>query len=294
MGKVKLIVYECFTGKQNDAWGKLIGITNSAGTSIINKQTTSTSLANLNPLRYRGYYYDNETGFYYLQSRYYDPAVKRFINADIYTSTDSADAVSCNMFVYCRNNPVITADEDGECPNVIIGAIVGAVINTAFAVLERKPVDEVIVSAVCGAVGGGLTAMGLGVVGGAVSSFVDSAYGNAKKVASNKMSIGQAIVETAVDTTLGTAFGAMGSGTTADIAKGNRIFSAGWNGLKTLVQESVHPAVKSTAKKALKAAVKYTVKTTVSEFVSTAITTVISKGVNKLTGKVYGAYMSAY
>ena len=66
-----------------DAWGKLIGITNSAGTSIINKQTTSTSLANLNPLRYRGYYYDNETGFYYLQSRYYDPAVRRFINADV-------------------------------------------------------------------------------------------------------------------------------------------------------------------------------------------------------------------
>ena len=96
-----------------DAWGKLIGITNSAGTSIINKQTTSTSLANLNPLRYRGYYYDNETGFYYLQSRYYDPAVKRFINADVYASTDSADAIACNMFAYCGNNPVMHADPNG-------------------------------------------------------------------------------------------------------------------------------------------------------------------------------------
>ena len=96
-----------------DAWGKLIGITNSAGTSIINKQTTSTSLANLNPLRYRGYYYDNETGFYYLQSRYYDPAVRRFINADVYASTDAADAVSCNMFAYCRNNPIISTDPFG-------------------------------------------------------------------------------------------------------------------------------------------------------------------------------------
>ena len=96
-----------------DAWGKLIGITNSAGTSIINKQTTSTSLANLNPLRYRGYYYDNETGFYYLQSRYYDPAVRRFINADVYASTDSSDAIACNMFAYCSNNPVNMVDSSG-------------------------------------------------------------------------------------------------------------------------------------------------------------------------------------
>ena len=96
-----------------DAWGKLIGITNSAGTSIINKQTTSTSLANLNPLRYRGYYYDNETGFYYLQSRYYDPTVRRFVNADMYTSTDSSSAIACNMFAYCANNPVNLVDYAG-------------------------------------------------------------------------------------------------------------------------------------------------------------------------------------
>ena len=95
-----------------DAWGKLIGITNSAGTSIINKQTTSTSLANLNPLRYRGYYYDNETGFYYLQSRYYDPAVKRFINADIYASTGQG-FIGTNMFAYCNNNPISFSDYTG-------------------------------------------------------------------------------------------------------------------------------------------------------------------------------------
>ena len=95
-----------------DAWGKLIGITNSAGTSIINKQTTSTSLANLNPLRYRGYYYDNETGFYYLQSRYYDPVNHRFINADIYSSTGQG-FVGTNMFAYCLNNPINCIDSEG-------------------------------------------------------------------------------------------------------------------------------------------------------------------------------------
>ena len=83
-----------------DAWGKIL---DSGG-----------NLAEINPLRYRGYYYDNETGFYYLQSRYYDPANRRFMNADIYASTDSSDAVSCNMFVYCGNNPVSNTDESGD------------------------------------------------------------------------------------------------------------------------------------------------------------------------------------
>ena len=70
-------------------------------------------LAEINPLRYRGYYYDSETGFYYLQSRYYDPENHRFINADTYASTDSGDAISCNVFAYCNNNPVVFLDSTG-------------------------------------------------------------------------------------------------------------------------------------------------------------------------------------
>ena len=83
-----------------DAWG--------------NVTSKSGSLADLNPLRYRGYYYDTETGYNYLQSRYYDPANHRFINADVYTSTDSNDAISCNMFAYCGNNPVRRVDAGGN------------------------------------------------------------------------------------------------------------------------------------------------------------------------------------
>ena len=70
-------------------------------------------LAEVNPLRYRGYYYDSETGFYYLRSRYYDPENHRFINADTYASTDSGDAIACNMFAYCNNNPVVFLDSTG-------------------------------------------------------------------------------------------------------------------------------------------------------------------------------------
>ena len=90
-----------------DAWGNIL---DSGG-----------NLAEINPLRYRGYYYDNETGFYYLQSRYYDPANRRFINADVYSSTDSSDAVSCNMFAYCGNNPVINWDPEGDTFSLSIG-----------------------------------------------------------------------------------------------------------------------------------------------------------------------------
>ena len=64
--------------------------------------------------RYRGYYYDTETGFYYLQSRYYDPANHRFINADVYASNGQG-FIGTNMLSYCNNNPVNMYDFDGKC-----------------------------------------------------------------------------------------------------------------------------------------------------------------------------------
>ena len=82
-----------------DAWGNLL---DSGG-----------NLATVNPLRYRGYYYDSETGFYYLQSRYYDPANRRFINADVYASTGQG-FVGTNMFAYCNNKPIINSDPSGH------------------------------------------------------------------------------------------------------------------------------------------------------------------------------------
>ncbi len=91
-----------------NAWGELLSVTDDDGTAI----TNSLAIAHLNPLRYRGYYYDTETGFYYLQSRYYDPANRRFINADIYTSTGQG-FLGSNMYAYCGNNPVFSTDPYG-------------------------------------------------------------------------------------------------------------------------------------------------------------------------------------
>jgi len=69
-------------------------------------------MAQHNPLRYRGKYFDNSTGLYYLQSRFYDPMVGRFINADGYVSTGQG-ILGFNMFTYCLNNPANFEDQDG-------------------------------------------------------------------------------------------------------------------------------------------------------------------------------------
>ena len=92
-----------------NAWGEVISVTNANDVAI----TSATHIGNLNPLRYRGYYYDTETNFYYLQSRYYDPTIHRFISADSYTSTGQG-FVGYNMFAYCNNNPVIYFDATGS------------------------------------------------------------------------------------------------------------------------------------------------------------------------------------
>ena len=145
-----------------DAWGNCTVYDSSA--KVL---TDPTSIANLNPLRYRGYYYDAETGFYYLQSRYYDPAICRFINADTFATTDANGLLSANMFAYCENNPVMRTDEDGEIWHIVAGAVIGAVTNGIGTVVSNlvtgKPATDGLVGALLsGFVGGMVSATGLG------------------------------------------------------------------------------------------------------------------------------------
>ncbi|MBE6683537.1 MAG: RHS repeat-associated core domain-containing protein [Ruminococcaceae bacterium] len=74
--------------------------------------TLASTVGAYNPFRYRSYYYDTETGFYYLQSRYYDPTVGRFLNSDGIIGANGG-IEGYNMFAYCNNNPVMYADETG-------------------------------------------------------------------------------------------------------------------------------------------------------------------------------------
>ncbi len=91
-----------------DAWGSPVTTTYSNG--------GASTAARFNPFRYRGYYYDTETGFYYLNSRYYDSEIGRFINADNRISGVGGDIRGYNPFVYCYNNPVNLDDPTGNWP----------------------------------------------------------------------------------------------------------------------------------------------------------------------------------
>ena len=96
-----------------DAWGKPTAVAGGmAGT-----------LGALNPFRYRGYVWDEESGFYYVSSRYYDPEVGRWINADGELSEVGGDIRGYNLFAYCFNNPVNMDNPTGQWPKWLTGAL---------------------------------------------------------------------------------------------------------------------------------------------------------------------------
>ena len=97
-----------------DAWGKLISTTG----------TLASTLGANNPFRYRGYYYDTETGLYYLTTRYYDPEVCRFISADVYMTTGQG-VLGGNMWAYCGNNPVVRYEVQGKFWGLVAKVVVG-------------------------------------------------------------------------------------------------------------------------------------------------------------------------
>ena len=98
-----------------DAWGNVLTVTNSNNSEI----TDPNHIANLNPFRYRSYYYDSESGLYYLMSRYYDPVTHRFLNADGYFQSGNG-ILDTNMNAYCRNNPIMNSDPTGNHPSDVI------------------------------------------------------------------------------------------------------------------------------------------------------------------------------
>ena len=124
------------------------------------KTTDPTFIGHINPLRYRGYYYDRETRLYYLQSRYYDFANCRFINADTFATTDANGFLSANMFAYCENNPIMRTDESGEFFNTVIGAVVGATFGAVSAAIAGTSIWG---GALSGAVSGAIAGFGVDV-----------------------------------------------------------------------------------------------------------------------------------
>ena len=106
-----------------DAWGNHTYSTTSGITSLERRIVTT-----YNPFRYRGYYYDVETQWYYLQTRYYNPNWGRFISADGYVSTGTG-LLGYNVYAYCNNNPVNMIDSEGEFPWLLVAVATLLVAN---------------------------------------------------------------------------------------------------------------------------------------------------------------------
>ena len=106
-----------------DAWGRCIEAKAVTADDDGHAVTDPDHIAFINPFRYRGYYYDAESGLYYLNSRYYDPETGRFLNAD--GIIGSGGIIGYNMFAACNNNPVMLSDPSGLCPIGFIGPCPG-------------------------------------------------------------------------------------------------------------------------------------------------------------------------
>ena len=199
-----------------DAWGNILSISG----------TKASTIGRYNPFRYRGYYYDNETGFYYLNSRYYDPSSGRFLNAD---GQLNDGLLGYNLFAYCENNPVMGYDPSGEWS--WIAMLEGVVLSAAVTGICAIAIGATLM--VLGATGVGGIVLGViaaGIASGAYQSFVYSVpKENGESLTVKEIGdVAISSVESAVTQASGAsavAFGASKTGSTI---------------IKTVVEESFH------------------------------------------------------
>ena len=158
-----------------DAWGKCVV------TDVDNS-----GIGNINPIRYRGYYYDSDTGLYYLNARYYDPEVGRFISADSTQLLEPNTINGLNLYAYCGNNPVMNVDPSGRIIlSLIIGlAIAGGVVGGAIGgkIAHDRAVEagytgwDLFGWTFLGALGGGLAGAGVGALIGLAAPAVGALW----------------------------------------------------------------------------------------------------------------------
>ncbi len=201
-----------------DAWGTP-RVLNSAGTVITDTQ----HIGHKNPFRYRGYYYDTETGLYYLKSRYYDPETCRFINMDSVEYADPTYLHGLNLYAYCNNNPIMYVDPNGNFAlfTLIVGSLIGAAVSFGASVLSQsltgdKQINwgQVALDTVIGGISGALGASG---INQAISIIAGGALGAIGSVGGdlissngdwNQVNIGKAILMGGVGAFLGAWTGA--------------------------------------------------------------------------------------
>ena len=157
-----------------DAWGNHRQITDGSGNDVSDNPA---HIANINPFRFRAYYYDTETGWYYLNARYYDPNVGRFLspdNANLLLASPRA-LTDKNLYAYCDNNPVMRTDDNGDFWHIavggLLGGLIGGIAQVASNIIEgENAFDGVGAAFISGAASGALASTGVGIVGSIVGN----------------------------------------------------------------------------------------------------------------------------
>ena len=169
-------------------------------------------IAEKNPIRYRGYYYDEETSLYYLESRYYDPVTGRFITIDDISYIDPETINGLNLYAYCGNNPVMRIDENGNAWwHWIVGVLI-VVASVALSVVTAgiaAPITAALGSGLLGAIVGGAVA---GAIGGAITAFGISVATQGIKTGFTNIDWKQVGIQTAIGALSGAVLGGIGGG----------------------------------------------------------------------------------
>lgn len=199
-----------------DAWGNATVSVNTNG------------IADFNAIRYRGYYFDKETGLYYLNSRYYDPYTGRFISPDSYQYLEPDAHAGLNLYAYCYNNPVMYIDPSGHfvisilLTCLIVGAIAGATVGgvVAYNIASSNGAEgwDLFGWTMLGVLGGGILGGALGATIGQaipiIGSFLSSTFtigGGGLALAGGGAAATAAVTVTAGEIALGLlAVGALG------------------------------------------------------------------------------------
>lgn len=136
-----------------NSWGKLLNLTD----------YSSNGLGRRNPFRFKGYYYDEELGMYYLNSRYYDPETGRFVNADDVSLIGKVPSklTDKNLYVYCDNNSIIRIDSEGKAWELIAAG--GGVIGSSGIGAALGAVGDVLIAGI-----GSITPVGWGIIAATV------------------------------------------------------------------------------------------------------------------------------
>ena len=136
-----------------DAWGH-------HGVEVLDSSLET--LANINPFRYRSYYYDAETELYFLKTRYYDPEIGRFMTIDGIEYLDPETINGLNLYAYCGNNPVMNVDPNGTfwlttiLVGMLIGSVIGGAASAGVTAIQGGTGKEIFASFVGGAITGGV------------------------------------------------------------------------------------------------------------------------------------------